>query len=79
MDSRVNNVPKLSGAPDKNIRPDMPAPIVVDGNIARCRCCTRCIGIIEKRNLINGNMMMTNRTVFRCVSCLAKNVFEPRT
>lgn len=68
----------LSGAPDKKVPFDRRDKVVIDGNVGRCRECHRTLGNIEGRDLVGGELVLTNGTTFRCRSCRAKNRWEPR-
>lgn len=63
--------PVLSNAPDKKLR------VSIEGDQVYCRECTRCLGNIERGNMRSGEMVLINRTVFRCRSCQTKNVWIP--
>lgn len=69
-----------SGAPDNNthIITDNSALVIIKSNGAYCWNCDRLLGNIDRRNLISGEMVLTNRTKFRCRCCSEKNVWEPR-
>lgn len=49
----------------------------VDGDVFRCRCCGRSIGLIEGKNLHSGAALIVSPATMRCGTCNERNRWLP--